>query len=200
MLARSLATVVLGALTAFGLFWVMQALVNVRGHLKEAGSPFSVDYVRLKKNVAPETKKREPPKREKPEQQPPPPEMNMAKAMNPSAAVGEIAPMIDTSAEIAKATSIGAGGSDQDVVPLVRVEPEYPARAKQRGIQGWVVVQFTITPVGTVQGAEVIDSDPKMIFDQAALRAVRKWRYNPKIKNGVPVTRPGVKVLLRFEI
>lgn len=200
MFARSLATVVLGVFTAFGLFWVMQALVNVRGHLRQPSAPFSVDYVRLKKNVVPETKKREPPRREKPEQQPAPPEMNMAKAMNPSEAVGEITPIINTQAEIQKATTIGAGGSDQDVVPLVRVEPDYPPRAKQRGIEGWVEVEFTISPVGTVQSAQVVDSSPKLIFDQAALRAVRKWRYNPKIENGVAVTRPGVKVLIRFEI
>jgi protein TonB len=191
----------LGVVTAFGLFWVMQALIGVSGELKEAGGRLSVDFVRLRRDEAPEMKKREPPKREKPEQAPPPPEMNMAKAMNPSDAVGEIVPMVDTGMELEKATSLGAGGSsDRDIVPLVRVDPEYPPRAKQQGIEGWVELEFTISPVGTVQDAVVIASQPSYVFDRAALRAVRKWRYNPKTENGVAVARSGVKVRLRFEM
>jgi protein TonB len=200
-LARMLVAVALGVVTAFGLFWVMQALIGVSGELKEAGGRLSVDFVRLRRDEAPEMKKREPPKREKPEQAPPPPEMNMAKAMNPSDAVGEIVPMVDTGMELEKATSLGAGGSsDRDIVPLVRVDPEYPPRAKQQGIEGWVELEFTISPVGTVQDAVVIASQPSYVFDRAALRAVRKWRYNPKTENGVAVARSGVKVRLRFEM
>ena len=198
--ARYLAATALGTITAFALFWLMQALVNVTGELKDAGSRLSVDYVRLKRDNTPMLKKREPPKREKPEQQPPPPEMNMAKAMNPSDAVGNIVPMIDTTAELEEATNLGAGGSDQDVVPLVRVDPDYPPRARQRGIEGYVDVEFTISAVGTVQNAVVIGSEPSMIFDRAALRAIRKWRYNPRIEGGAPIARPDVQVRIRFEI
>lgn len=200
MVARYIVTVGLGLLTAFGLFWVMQALVNVEGELLEGGSRLSVDYVRLKRDNTPEMKKREPPKREKPEQQPPPPEMNMAKAMNPGDAVGDIVPMIDTGVELEKATSLGAGGADRDTVPLVRVDPEYPPRARQRGIEGYVDIEFTISPVGTVQNPRVIGAQPAIVFDQAALRAVRKWKYNPRIEGGVPVARSGVQVRLRFEL
>ncbi len=200
MVERSLIAVPLGLLTAFFLFWVMQAMINTEAELGESRGRFTVDYVRLKKDHTPQLKKREPPKREKPKQQPPPPEMNMAKAMNPGEAVGDIVPMIDTSAELEKATSLGAGGSDQDVVPLVRVDPEYPPRAKQRGIEGWVDVEFTISPVGTVQNAFVIGAEPSTIFNRAALRAIRKWKYNPKIEGGVPVARPGMQVRIRFEM
>jgi protein TonB len=198
--AIRLVAIGLGALTAFGLFWVMQALVSVSGELKEGGGRLSVDYVRLKRDRTPETKKREPPKREKPQQQPPPPDMNMAKAMRPGDVVGEMVPMVDTGAELEKASSLGAGGNDRDVVPLVRVDPDYPPRARQRGIEGWVDIEFTISPVGTVQDARVIAANPSFVFDRSALRAVRKWRYNPKIENGVPTPRPGVKVRIRFEL
>jgi protein TonB len=200
MAARFLVTVALGVLTAFALFWLMQFMVNVEGELKEGGGRLSVDYVRLKRDNTPELKKREPPKREKPKQQPPPPEMNMAKAMNPSEAVGEITPMIDTSAELEKVASLGAGGADRSPVPLVRVDPEYPPRARARGIEGYVDIEFTISGVGTVQNARVIGSNPAIVFDRAALQAVRKWKYNPKIEGGVPVSQPGVQVRLRFEL
>jgi protein TonB len=82
----------------------------------------------------------------------------------------------------------------------VRVDPDYPPRAKQQGIEGWVEIEFTISPVGTIQDARVIASKPAYVFDRAALRAVKKWRYNPKTDEGVAVARPGVQVRLRFEL
>jgi protein TonB len=201
MFVRSFLATVLGVLTAFGLFWVMQALIGVSGELKEGGVKLAVDFVRLRRDRAPEMKKREPPKREKPEQQPAPPQMNVAKNMSPGDVVGAIVPIVDTSMELEKATSLGTGaGSDRDVVPLVRVDPEYPPRAKQQGVEGWVDIEFTISPVGTVQDAVVIGSNPSYVFDRAALRAVRKWRYNPKTEDGVAIARAGVQVRLRFEI
>ncbi len=200
MVVRFMLTVGLGIVTSFALFWVMQALITVSGELKEGGGNLSVDFVRLKRDTAPEAKKREPPKREKPDAPPPPPQMNMAKAMNPGEAVGEIVPMVDTGMELEQATSLSAGGADTDVVPLVRVDPEYPPRARQQGLEGWVDIEFTISPVGTVQDARVIGSQPTFVFDRAALKAVRRWRYNPKVEGGVAVARAGVKVRLRFEL
>jgi protein TonB len=200
MALRVSISIALGTITAFGLFWVMQALVSVSGELKEGGRNLSIDYVRLKRDNTPETKKREPPKREKPQQQPPPPDMNVAKAMRPGDAVSGIVPMLDTSMELEKATSLGAGGGDRDVVPLVRVDPDYPPRARQRGIEGFVDVEFSISPVGTVQNPKVIGANPTFVFDRAALRAIRKWKYNPKIENGVAVTRHGIQVRIRFEL
>jgi protein TonB len=190
----------LAVLVTFGLFWTMQALIGVSGKLKESGGRLSVEFVRLRKDTTPEMKKREPPKREKPDQPPPPPELNMAKQMAPGDAVGEIIPMVDTGVELEKATSLGAGGSDRDVVPLVRVDPEYPPRARAQGLEGWVDLEFTISPAGTVQDARVIGSQPSFVFDRAALKAVRRWRYNPKIERGVAVARPGIRVRLRFEL
>jgi protein TonB len=197
---RILLAVGLGLLTTFGLFWVMQALIGASGELQEGRSRLSIDFVRLKRDTTPEQKKREPPQREKPDAAPPPPEMNLAKNMNPSEAVGEIIPMADTAVELGKATSLGAGGSDRDVVPLVRVDPQYPSKARQRRIEGYVDIEFTIGPAGSVQNPRVIGASPPAVFDQAALRAVRRWRYNPKVVDGTAVERHGVKVRLRFEL
>jgi protein TonB len=196
---RGVVVLLLGIVTAFGLFWVMQALVSVTGKMAESGSRLAIEFVRLRKDRTPETKEREPPKRQKPEQQPPPPEMNVAKAINPSGAVGDIIPMMDTGVELEKATSLTGGSLDRDPVPLVRVDPEYPPRAKQQGINGYVQVEFTISPVGTVTDAVVIDSKPPYVFDRAALRAVRRWKYNPMVKDGAAISRPGVTVHFRFD-
>jgi len=190
----------LACFVTFGLFWAMQRLISASGQLKESTGAPSIEFVRLKRDSTPETKKREPPKREKPEQQPPPPEMNLAENINPGEAVGEIMPMADTAVELGKATSLGAGGGDSDVVPLVRVDPQYPPKARQRRIEGWVDIEFTIGPAGTVENPRVIGANPRAVFEQSALRAVRRWRYNPKVVDGVAVERTGVQVRLRFEL
>jgi protein TonB len=196
---RPFLVAVLGILSAFVLFWVMQALVSVKGELKESTGKLTVDFVRLRKDTTPPMKEREPPRREKPEQPPPPPEMNMAQNLKPGDTVGEIVPMIDTGMELESSTSLGVGGTDRDVVPLVRVDPEYPPRAQQQRIGGWVEVSFTITPVGTVDDIKVTGSDPPYVFDRAVVEAVRKWRYNPKIEDGKAVARKNQRVRLRFD-
>jgi len=190
--------IALAAVITFALFWVMQALVSVAGELGEEGGRLSVEFVRLRRDTTPEVKKREPPKREKPEQPPPPPQMNMAQNLAPADAVGAIEPMVDTGMELEQATSLGVGGADREEVPLVRVDPTYPPRAKQRGIGGYVVVQFTITAAGTVIDPIIVESKPSQIFDRAVLQAVKKWRYNPRIEGGQAVARTS-QVLLRFD-
>ena len=196
---RSFFVMALGIFTAFVLFWVMQALITVKGELKEASGKLTIDFVRLRKDTAPPLKEREPPRREKPEQPPPPPEMNMAQNLKPGDTVGEIIPIVDTGVELEKATSLGVGGTDRDPVPLVRVDPEYPPRAKQQRLGGWVLVSFTITPVGTTDDIKILDSNPPYVFDRATVEAVRKWRYQPRIENGKPIARKNVQVKETFD-
>ncbi len=109
-------------------------------------------------------------------------------------------PMADAEVELGKATSLGAGGGDRDVVPLVRIEPQYPAKAKQRRIEGWVDIEFTISPAGTVDNPKVIGAHPRNVFEQSALRAIRRWRYNAKVVDGVAVSQHGVRMRIRFEL
>jgi protein TonB len=189
--------IALASLVTFGLFWAMQALIGVSGKLEEGRPPPSVEFVRLKRDTTPEEKKREPPKREKPEAPPPPPDISMSKAsLDTGEGVGAIAPQIDASDALSGGIGMG-GGSDRDAVPLVRIQPEYPMNARQRGIEGWVTIEFVITRTGTVKDPVVVASQPGSIFDRAALRAIRKWKYNPKIENGEAVDRSG-KVTLEF--
>ena len=188
----------LACVVTFGLFWAMQALIGVSGELQEGRPPPSIDFVRLRRDTAPETKKREPPKREKPEQPPPPPDIRASKANLDAGSVGGVV-VPDLDPADALAGGIGAGGgSDRDAVPLVRIEPEYPMRARQRAIEGWVTVQFDISAAGGVKNPTVIAAHPGTIFNRSALLAVRKWKYNPKIENGVAVERTGQKVTLEF--
>jgi len=174
--------------------------VNVTGELLDSKASPKVEFVRLKKDSTPEQKKREPPKREKPDAPPPPPQMNMAQNMNPGDAVGEIIPMGDTAEVLGEATTLGVGGGDSSPVPLVRVDPEYPPQAQSRRIEGWVDVAFDIGKAGNVENPKVVRAQPPGVFEQSALRAVRRYRYTPKIVDGKPVVQRNVGVHLVFKL
>lgn len=198
---RYIAAFVLAAGVTFGLFWVMQALIGVEGKLDESAKGRVIDFVRLKKESETETKKRKLPDKKPPEEQPPPPDLNLAHNSRPDQAMGDVIPIFDAGVELGGGPNLGGmGAADQDIVPLVRVNPEYPVRAAQRGIEGWVEVTFTISTTGTVKNAKVVGYEPSSVFNKAALRAIRKWKYNPKIEDGKAVERPGVIVRLSFNL
>jgi len=91
-------------------------------------------------------------------------------------------------------------GGDGDAVPIVRVAPRYPERALMRGIEGRVLVEFTIDRSGGVKQAAVIVAEPPNIFDKAALEAIQQWRYSPRIQNGKAVEREGLRIALPFRL
>ena len=96
----------------------------------------------------------------------------------------------------------GGGGvsESQGLVVLSRVLPRYPPRAEARGIEGWVSLEITATPAGTVSDARVVDASPKEIFDKAALEAIRRWRFKPAFKEGHAVAqRATLKLMFRLK-
>jgi protein TonB len=79
------------------------------------------------------------------------------------------------------------GPADRDFMVISRFPPQYPYRAQRRGIEGWVKVSLLITAQGTVQDVVVIEAEPEGVFDNAAIRAVSRWRFKPRIENGKAV-------------
>jgi protein TonB len=65
--------------------------------------------------------------------------------------------------------------------------PEYPREAYIKHTEGWVEVEFTVTPDGTVTNATVAGANPPRVFNEAAMRAVQRWTFKPKLDNGKPV-------------
>lgn len=92
------------------------------------------------------------------------------------------------------------GGTDADVQPVVRIEPDYPPQALRRGVEGWVQVQFSVTKTGRVRDVIVVGANPTGVFEEATVEAVQRWLYNPKIEDGVPVERVGLQTVLRFNL
>jgi protein TonB len=198
-MTRHLSAALLSVLVTFGLFYLMQALILGKDMKLGEMSGTMIDFVRLKKDSDLDLKKRKMPEKKEPEEPPPPPDLTMARSNKPTQDMGDMAFAIDVDVDIG-GTDIAIAASDSDVVPIVRVNPQYPLRASERGIEGWVTVEFTISKLGTVKDPRVLKSHPSSIFDRAALKAIKKWKYNPKIEDGEPMERPGVTVRLKFAL
>ena len=79
------------------------------------------------------------------------------------------------------------------------VPPDYPARALERGTQGWVDIEFTVAADGTTRDAMVRAAEPAGVFDRAALQAVARWRYEPRVVDGIVVDQR-VEARVRFQL
>jgi len=202
MIPRYLVSAILGALITFGLFYVMQELIAQAEARPEKGENVGrIEFVRLKQEEAVQPKERKMPDKTPPEEPPPPPPMSLSKSTNPDASDAGILESFSLDAEVDMGGGPEIGGAvDTDTIPLVRIQPTYPTRAQERGIEGWVEIEFTISPRGTVEKPHVLRYEPSSIFNNSALRAIRKWKYNPKIENGKPVARPGIRVRLDFRL
>jgi protein TonB len=115
-----------------------------------------------------------------------------ANSVNAAAVERQIAAARDDSARAADGT-IAAGRLER----VRYVSPEYPMEARQRGLSGNVELTFTVRADGTVSDVRVEDSTPPLVFDDAAIEAVRKWRYRPYERDGRPVDQRA-KLNLRF--
>lgn len=78
---------------------------------------------------------------------------------------------------------------EADVIPTFRKEPDFPREAIISGTPGWVIVEGTIAADGTVAEVRVKKSHPPGLYDAASLRAVKQWRFKPKLVDGVAVPR-----------
>ena len=74
----------------------------------------------------------------------------------------------------------------QEQMPLFRTNPKYPMDYARKGKSGWVKVGFTVSDVGTVKEAKILDSQGGSKFEKSSLVALEKWRYAPKFADGKP--------------
>jgi protein TonB len=189
--------IIIGGLFTTAVFWLLAYSVNQKEETAAMAEAKRIDFSRMRKDTEVQTKREDKVQRERPPPTPQQPRMSLSSG-GVDNNVASLSPVVDTRGAM-KGMKLSAG-SDRDVVPLVRIAPDYPQRALQRGLEGWVRVQFTITVTGTVKDAIVVEAEPKSIFDDAALKSIARWRYNPKVEDGVAVERVGVQTIIRFQL
>lgn len=201
MIARYAGAIVLGGVVTFGLFFLMQFLVSHGMEaLTDAKRTASIDFVRLKKEELIQEKKRRLPQKPPPVKPPPPMKIAQTQSLRPDLGGVDIASAnigidVDTGS-----FDISGAPNDGDILPLVRVPPQYPRRAESAGIEGYVDIEFGISKTGAVIDPHVIEAYPSSIFNRAAIRAILKWKYKPRIEDGEPVIRIGVQVRISFAL
>lgn len=199
MIARYISALAVSAGVTFGLFFIMQVLVGSGDTtLTKDDSARILDMVQVERKIEPQRKER---KVERPQEvEAPPPDLDIPITNTNRPGATSVAfnnASIDSSADMAGDAFAGIG--DGEMLPIVRVEPTYPRRAQERGVEGSVTLRFTVTAIGTVDNIEVLEAEPPGYFERAAERAVSKWKYKPKVVNGEGVPVPGVMTILTFK-
>jgi protein TonB len=197
MLIRYAIGVSLSAVVTFLLFLIMQAVIsNDEANIEEGVQGRLLDMVRLTDDEDVITKLRKPKPPPPPDE--PPPDMPKPQFDSSDVSQGVDIGAVDVNVDL----DVGGGGfsSDGEYLPIVKVAPVYPRRAQTRGIEGYVLLEFTVTKTGAVRDPHILESKPPGIFDRSALNAALKFKYKPKVVNGTPIDVAGVKNRITFEL
>lgn len=191
----------LAALITLGVFFGMQALIATgKSAISEEPGGAVVDFVRVKEREQIREKDRKPERPPEPQQPPPQPDMPQQRLARIEQGGGLDIGAVNLDPEVNIDAGIGAGAASGEYLPIVKVAPIYPQRAMQRGLEGWVLLEFTVTPSGSVRDVRVVESQPPGVFDEAARDAALKFKYKPRMIDGKPVAVEGVRNLIRFEL
>ena len=203
--AGNLVRMVIGLIVAtavtLSLFWLMQYLIETADRtLNDDGAGNLVDFVRVKRDEAIERRQLKPKKPPPPDNPPPQPPTPQLDNLNPNAEKIAISAVpVETDIEMTGGFSLGVG--EGDYLPIVKVAPIYPNRALSRGIEGYCVVQYTVTRQGTTKDPFVIESQcTSSMFHSASVNAALKFKYKPRIMDGEAVEVPGVQNKFTYEI
>ena len=89
---------------------------------------------------------------------------------------------------------------DVKPAPIATVKPIYPLRAERLGIQGYVVVELTVTKEGLAKDIAIVEAKPENVFEQSVINCVSSWRFSPGKKGGQPVETRKVRQLIKFQL
>ena len=194
MIARYFGSVTLGSAVTFSLLFLMQHLIATGEEVITPPLPPPITVV----EVSPDqeiTTRRE--RVKPPEEREPPPIIKHTEPWDPVDG-----PLVQVAGPPGPPTGPVHGpvvgyAQSGDLLPIVAVAPAYPARALARHLEGYVVVEYTVTVTGGVRDAFVVASSSS-IFDRSALEAAYKFKYKPRVVDGQPVEVPGVQRKFSF--
>lgn len=197
--ARLILAAVLAAATTFGLLLLMHLLIAADVKPPEEREDRKIaDILMPERQIETNYDVEKPEKPEDPQE--PPPAMPEPDFQQPDLAPSTLTMAAPRVAPTLDVKGVGGFASDGEYLPIVKVQPQYPSRALSRGIEGYVIVEFTVTTNGSVKDPVVIEAEPANIFDSAAVKAALKFKYKPRVIDGEPVEVPGVRNKITFAI
>ncbi len=190
---RVIASFFIAVMVVFSLFWVLQSMINVgTGHVVKNEDLHMVNFVNTKKEQLINKKQRVKPKKPKPKKKLIKPKVDIQKSVK---SVKQPLLMekldLDLPLNLSSVSALGdafvATGGRQistNVIPISKIPPRYPRRAKRMRKEGYVKLEFTITTFGTVKDVKVVEAEPVGLFESSAKRAILKWKFRPKMEEG----------------
>lgn len=193
----------LAGVVTLGLFLLMHQLISSGGGARADPGAIAGIYfgpVDLPDEIANESR-RKPVKPPRPKNPPPMPKMQISRVDQPVRNM----PVMNVP-HLALPLPGGEGlflgnfqqvdqAAEGDIIPLLVIRPIYPHDAAIAGIEGWVKIEFTITEAGTVKDPQVVDARPARVFNRAAVRAILKWKFKPRVIEGVAVDRRASQII-----
>lgn len=178
---------------ATGLFYIMAILIFQEGDLNIKRDDLSLDFFMSRDNSELRSKRRRAPKKKKAIAKP---KMKQAKLVpakfTPNALGTDISDLIQDGG----VSNMGMGG----MTPVVRIAPQYPVEAAMRGVEGFVLLKFDITKLGTVETIKILAAKPPRIFNRSAISALSRWKYKPKMRNNKPVKQLNNRTRIDFNL
>jgi len=184
-----------GLLVTASLFFLMQSLISGSDiEVTDPTAAANLTFVRLveDRDVIADKPKLEPPP--EPEVQP---TTKLVIPVSPGGGYDEIGPR-DVPPPFSHQVTVGV--TDGGILPVVTVAPTYPRRMAARGIEGWVLLEFSVDQLGRVQNPQVIDARPTGGFSKAAIDAVLRYKYKPKVFDGKAAWVHGVQTRMVFQL
>ena len=195
---RLLSPLLLGTVVALSLAWFMNLLIESGDRrLDTEKRAHLADFVRVKRNESTRTKQRVP---ERPvfEKMPDMPDLGQTdNSATDSIAVTQMD--ISVGHDIDLSAGLEFGSSDGEYLPIVKVAPVYPVRALSRKVEGTCLVEYTVTPTGQTKDIMVVESHcPEEMFRTPSVKAAQKFRYKPRVIDGVAIEVPGIQNMFHF--
>ncbi|MEZ8224884.1 energy transducer TonB [Vibrio splendidus] len=204
MIRLFLALPLAGAL-GLALFSFMAWMVD-NGHQRSPDNSETLSFNMVMVEQEQEVQRRQRAVPEKPEMPEPPPEAKTSQSQAEVTPLNSMSslPSLDLNTSVdglaINAPTFSDFGSNQQAMPLFRVEPRYPAKALKRGAEGHVIMSFTIDETGRPIDIQVTDANPRRMFEREAMRALKKWKYQPKVVDGKAIAQVGQTVKLEFKL
>lgn len=194
---------IIGAALAFvvtaALFVIMPTLIETADKtLDESTKTRIADIQMPERKIEEQLKEVKPDKPEDPEE--PPPDLEQPEMDNPDINPEAVNMSPRMQVELSGLSGTGLGGSDGEYLPIVKVAPIYPRRAQSRGVEGYCVVEYTVTKSGAIRDPQPIDCQPSGYFESASVKAALKFKYKPRVVDGEPIDVVGVRNKFTYEL
>lgn len=186
---------VVATAVTFALFFLMQLLIESGAkELPDEAAGRNIEMVKVERDQDLQRKERV----KRPPEQIKPPELEMPQVSTSSATQTVFNFDLPTGRQSIQGSGISTG--DGEYLPIVKVNPIYPRRAQEQGIEGSVLLRYTVTTSGATKDVVVVEAQPRGYFERAAIKAAQKYKYKPRIINGVAVEVPGVQTRIYFNL